>query len=108
MKIELPLTQEKKLTVIFRIEPGCLGPKGEEHVDKFCEFAQKKIDSVDADYVSWIIQSRHDKSLPEMEYKINNKKLNHEQAEKYLNLFKKELILWGINYGALITFKFPL
>jgi len=91
MKIKLPLEKEKKLTVIFRVEPGCLGPQGETLVDKFCEYAQDKIEPVDAEYVCWVIQARHDKYLPEMEYKINNKKLTHDKAEKYLSLFKKEL-----------------
>ena len=105
IKIKLPLDQEKKLTVIFRVEPGCLGPQGKSLVDKFCEYAQAKIDSVDAEYISWIIQARHDKSLPEMEYRINNKKLTHDKAEKYLSFLNKELdIFEGHLHDNLATY----
>ncbi len=91
MKIKLPLDQTKKLTVIFRVEAGCLGPKGNKIVDEFSVYAQNKLEHVDADYIHWIIEARHDKSMAEMEYKINNKKLSHDKAEKYLNMFDKKL-----------------
>ncbi len=91
MKHDLPLPQEKKLTVLFRIERGSLGPDGDKHMDDFCLFAQKELDSLDADYMHWEIIPRHDKSLPEMEYRINNKKLSHDKAAKYLELFGQDL-----------------
>jgi hypothetical protein len=91
MKIKLPLSREQKLTVLCRIEPGCLGPEGEAHIQEFCDFAQKQVESIDADFVHWELVPRHDKTLPEMQYKINGKKLSHDKAEKYLALFKKEL-----------------
>lgn len=91
MKINLPLPQEKKLTIVFRVEPGCLGPKGMDHINKFCGLAQKKFESIDSDFIHWEIIPRHDKSLPEMQYKINNKKLSSDKAEKYLTLFDKSL-----------------
>ena len=86
-----PLPQDKKLTVIFRVEPGCLGPTGEELVDAFCEFAQKKIMPLDADFIHWQIVPRKDKSEAELQYRINDKILSHEQASKYLTLFDKSL-----------------
>ena len=91
MKIKLPLNQDQKLNVIFRVEPGCLGPQGEGHVVDFCKSAQKMVETIDADFVHWVIIPRHDKSEPEMEYKIVNKKLSHDKAEKYLGLFDKSL-----------------
>jgi len=91
MTIPLPLARDKKLTVEFRIEPGCLGPDGKKHIDKFCVFAQKETESIDADFVYWILIPRHDKSLPEMQYKINNKILTHDKAAKYLAMFSKDL-----------------
>lgn len=91
MNIKSPLPQDKKLTVIFRVETGCLGPEGISHIDDFCNFAQKDIETVDADFVHWELIPRHDKTLPEMQYKINNKGLDHDKASKYLQLFNKDL-----------------
>lgn len=91
MKVNLPLPQDKKLNVTFRVESGCLGPEGDSLIDEFCNFAQQEVETLNADFVNWEIVPRHDKSLPEMEYKISNKKLSHDKAERYLELFEKEL-----------------
>lgn len=91
MKHNLPLPQDKKLTVLFRVEAGALGPEGDKHVDPFCVFAQKELLSLDSDYVHWELVPRHDKSLPEMEYMVNGKKLSHDMAAKYLEVFEQDL-----------------
>lgn len=91
MNIKLPLDQDKKLSVIFRVEAGCLGPQGEEHVAEFCLTAQKVVDKIDADFIQWEITPRHNKEMAEMEYKLMNKRLSHEKAAKYLALFDKNL-----------------
>jgi translation initiation factor 2 alpha subunit (eIF-2alpha) len=91
MAHNLPLPLYKKLTVIFRVEPGCLGPDGIDHIEGFCKFAKKKVTDLDADFVRWVITPRYDKSLAETEYNINNKLLDHAKAEKYLRVFNKEL-----------------
>ncbi|MFL0803976.1 MAG: hypothetical protein K6L81_09660 [Agarilytica sp.] len=91
MKHDLPLPEDKKLCVTYRVEPGCLGPEGAKHVVGFCEYAQKNIQSLDADYISWTITPRNDKSLPEMQYNVVGKRMNHAQAEKYLAVFDKSL-----------------
>lgn len=91
MGLELPLPLYKKLTVTFRVEPGCLGPDGANHIEKFCKYAKKQVSQLDSDFVRWVITPRNDKSLPETEYKTNNKKLDHDKAEKYLRVFGKEL-----------------
>ena len=91
MKTKLPLPQDKKLTVVFRVEPGCLGPDGKDHIEEFCRYAEKGVESVDSDFVHWEIVPRHDKSLPEMQYKVANKNLTHDQAAKYLEIFEKNL-----------------
>jgi len=91
MNIKLPLDEDKKLSVTFRLEAGCLGPEGETQIEAFCESAQKMINKINADFVIWNIVPRHDKKLPELEYKLNNKKLNHDKAVKYLSLFNKSL-----------------
>lgn len=91
MKNNLPLPQEKKLTIVFRVEPGCLGPQGAAHIEEFCRFAQKEFETVDADFIHWEIVPRHDKSLAEMQYQVNNKNLSHDKAAKYLTVFNKNL-----------------
>lgn len=87
----LPLSEDKKLSVTYRVEPGCLGPEGKNQVSEFCEFAQAELRSLDPDYISWNIVPRNDKTLPEMQYNVVGKRMNHAQAEKYLEMFDKNL-----------------
>ncbi|MBR9867726.1 MAG: hypothetical protein GYB20_11135 [Oceanospirillales bacterium] len=88
---DLPLTEEKKLLVIYRVESGCLGPEGAQLVDAFCDFAQKKFDSVDSDIIRWTIVPRNSKTLPEIEYNVVGKKISHIQAIRYLAFFGQNL-----------------
>jgi len=87
--VSLPLY--KKLNVLFRVEPGCLGPDGIDHVEGFCKFAKKTVSNLDSDYIRWVITPRYDKSLPEMEYKVRNKSLSQERATQYLDTLGKDL-----------------
>lgn len=91
MKNALPLPDEKKLLVTYRVEPGCLGPKGTELIVDFCVFAQKGIKHLDSDYIVWDITPRHEKSLPEIQFSVMGKRMSHAQAEKYLEVFGKSL-----------------
>lgn len=91
MTYELPLPLYKKLTVMFRVEPGCLGPDGKDHIEGFCKYAKKEVVGLHSDFIRWVITPRWDKSLPESEYKTNNKRLDHDKAEKYLSVFGQEL-----------------
>ena len=91
MKLTLPLPRDKKLTVLHRLEPGCLGPNGAEHIDAFCKIAEKQLQPVDADFVHWLLVPRFDKTLPETQYMIGDKKIRHEQAARYLRMFDMEL-----------------
>ena len=91
MKDKLPLPQNKKLKVVFRVEPGCLGPSGDQNVTPFCLYAEEQVATIDSDFVIWTIIPRFDKSRPEIEYKVGNKNLTHDKAAKYLNIFKKNL-----------------
>jgi hypothetical protein len=91
MNSRLPLPQDRKLTVLCRLEPGCLGPQGMDNIEVFCAFAQQQVAHVDADFVHWQLLPRYDKSLAEMQYKIGNKNLSHEQASRYLQMFNKNL-----------------
>ncbi len=91
MNTSSSLPEDKKLCVIYRVEPGCLGPEGKNHISKFCSFAQSELRSLDSEYVVWHIIPREDKALPEMQYNFVGKLITHSQAEKYLALFDKKL-----------------
>lgn len=91
MEFDLPLPLYKKLTVTFRVEPGCLGPDGMDHIEGFCKHAKKSVAELDSDFVRWVIVPRYDKSLAETEYKTNNKILDHNKAQMYLKVFGKDL-----------------
>jgi len=91
MKKALSLPEDRKLSVTYRVEPGCLGPSGAGKIVQFCEYAQENIQSLDAGYIIWNIVPRHDKTLPEMQYNVVGKRMNHAQAEKYLAIFGKNL-----------------
>lgn len=91
MKNNLPLPQDKKLTVVVRVEPGCLGPDGNVLVEEFCSAAHLEFEPIDSDFINWEVVPRFDKSLPEIQYKTINKILTYDQAAKYLELFNKNL-----------------
>lgn len=88
--MQTPSSANHTLTVMLRVEPGCLGPEGKDYVEEFCRFAQEKNETVD-EFVRWEIIPRHDKNLPEIQYKVANKNLSHEQATKYLEVFERDI-----------------
>ena len=85
------IPEDRKLTIVCRVEPGCLGPQGAEHVVEFCHFSQQKFQAIEADIINWDIMPRYDKSQAELQYKINNKVLSQDKAEKYFRLFEKDI-----------------
>ncbi len=89
MPVSIP--EDKKLTVVFRVEPGCLGPEGAQYIDAFCEYSTQQFKCIDADCVIWKIVPRKDKKLPEVEYFALNKRLNTGQANTYLSVLEKDL-----------------
>lgn len=89
MKTELP--QEKKLIVEYRVEGGCLGPTGDNYVDGFCDFARIELASWEADLINWVFVPRKDKSIAELQYKIEEKNLSREQAKRFLQSFGKSI-----------------
>lgn len=91
MKLNLPLPEDKKLRVIFRVEPGSLGPDGALHIEPFCQQAMAVFKTIDADFIAWKILPRSDKSLAEMAFKVADKNLSHDQADQYLAVFGKSL-----------------
>jgi hypothetical protein len=86
-----PLDNDKKLNVVFRVEPGSLGPKGMEYVEDYCVRAQQELGSRLENFVSWQFVPRYDKSKPEIEYGVGHKKITNTQAEKYLSLFGQDM-----------------
>jgi len=91
MKTDLPLSEDMKLSVTFRVEPGCLGPQGSSHIAQFCDEAQQEFQSLDADLIIWDVVPRSDKSLPEIQFALAGKRISSSQAEQYLALFDKVL-----------------
>ena len=85
------LADNKKLTIIFRVEPGCLGPEGDKLIEDFCVYSNSHIQDFEAEMINWQILPRNDKSLEEMQYMLNDKRLSEEKAQRYLNMFNKEI-----------------
>jgi len=79
-----------KITVICRVEPGCLGPDGADHVVEFCKLGQKEFDLIDSDHVNWEIIPRLDKNKAEIQYKLNDRYLSEQQASLYLKALGKD------------------
>lgn len=73
------------LNVLFRIEPGCLGPSGKEHVEAFCSFVDDALNA--PAFAAYTIVPRYDKSLPEWEYSVRGKRLGDEQVNTLLERF---------------------
>lgn len=89
--LEAALAEDRKLIMEFRLEAGCLGPDGESHIDTFCQRLNEHFAKTDANFMIWKFIPRHDRSLPEKQYKINGKKISREQAHKYLAMFGRDI-----------------
>ena len=89
MKNTLPLSDNKILFVTCRIEAGCLGPKGNEYIVDFCTYAQSELRTFASDHMNLNVEPRNDKTLPEMQYTLADKRISHLQAKKYLARFDK-------------------
>jgi hypothetical protein len=94
---------EKQLTVIARVEPGSLGPDGLDKIEGFCRHANQNMVSVGQRYTRWRIIPRYDKTLPEMEYYIQHKKLNNFQVSKYLGFFQTDLEVFEEAFSVHLT-----
>jgi len=91
MKVIAPLSEDRKLTLVLRVESGCLGPDGSNHIEDFCPAAQTEMKKINSDFINWEVLPRFDRRLPEIQYKAANKTLTHEQAKKYLALFDTKI-----------------
>ncbi|QYJ77065.1 MULTISPECIES: hypothetical protein [Shewanella] len=79
------------LQIHHRLEPGCLGPDGVNHVEAFCRLAQEAMKQVSPGICRWQLEPRYDKRLAEMSYFLGAKQLTREQAGKYLQLFGEDI-----------------
>lgn len=84
MSRNIQLNEEKKLTVVFRVEPGSLGPEGSDSVVAFCQYCHSQLFAIGGDLIRCEIIPRDDKSLPELEYRVRGQQLSDLQAKKYL------------------------
>jgi len=89
MHTEIP--EDNKLIVECRIEAGCLGPAGDEHVVGFCDFAKHEFSSWEKEVIQWRFMPRLDESSAELQYKFAEKNLSRGQAKKYLLRFEKNI-----------------
>ncbi|MDD1794235.1 hypothetical protein L4D06_16730 [Enterovibrio makurazakiensis] len=74
-----------KLSVICRLEPGCLGPQGADKIDDFCQYITQEMQALNTDHIALDVVPRNDKSLPEMQFNVLGKKMTQDQAAKYLS-----------------------
>lgn len=86
-----PIPENKILTLVYRVEPGCLGPEGISQIEDFCQFAQSNISTASHDFLSMKIIPRYDKTISELQYQINQKILSQDQVVKYLSIFKQDI-----------------
>lgn len=85
MAPRLPLY--KKLSILIRLEPGCLGPDGKNHIEVFCSDAKPKLKSFHGGIIRWNIEPRYDKSLPEIEYQLHKETVSNKQLEDFFTEF---------------------
>ena len=91
MKNDPAIPPDKKLTLLYRLEPGCLGPSGKEYIEEFCRYAQEKFATLHADILQCEIVPRHDKSLAEIQYKLKDRLLAQDKVAKYLSAFNRNI-----------------
>lgn len=85
------IPDNKKILVLFRVEPGSLGPDGNQYIEDFCDFAQQQLQACANPYIQWSIVPRFDKQLVEMEFQISSRKLSRDKVNLYLNAFGENL-----------------
>jgi len=83
-------TLSTKLTVIYYVEAGCLGLKGEQLIHHFCDFMSKKLDQVSNELCTWSVQPLININKPHIEYFIQ-KQLTGDQAQQFLQKHNKDI-----------------
>ncbi|MDM7861538.1 hypothetical protein QTP81_13125 [Alteromonas sp. ASW11-36] len=85
MAPRLPLY--KKLSILIRLEPGCLGPEGKDYIEAFCTHAKPELKRFHGGIIRWKIEPRYDKSLPEIEYQLNKTPASHNDVKTFFSEF---------------------
>lgn len=91
------------ITVLYRVEPGCLGPEGKFFIEDFCAYANEIFGNVLCEHIDWLFVPRHDKTLPEIQYQYKERNLSREMAQK---LFKIKSIDID-NFEELVNERLP-
>ena len=81
----MQISDDKKIQLLYRVEPGCLGPQGMEYIEGFCNYANQQISS--PYYALYQFTARLDKSKAERQYSINGRLLSQQHAQVYLARF---------------------
>lgn len=84
-------TSKMCLAILYRIEPGCLGPQGVDDVEDFAIVAQKYFNLTCVDRISWEVVPRYNKRLAEFQYSVAGKGLDREQAATLLKAYSLKL-----------------
>ncbi|MBR9727197.1 hypothetical protein ACFOD0_01245 [Shewanella intestini] len=89
---------DRQLTILYRLEPGCLGPDGIDHIEAFCLLVQKAFIKKLQPIYQLNVVPRYDKSLAEIQFSIGNKVLNDDQADAFFNAagLEQQKIIDGI------------
>lgn len=82
----MQLSDDKKLHLLYRVEPGCLGPTGAQMIERFCDYANEQLSA--PYFAHYHFTPRFDKSKPELQYSINAKLLSEQHAQAYLAHFE--------------------
>ncbi|MBQ4838069.1 hypothetical protein [Pseudoalteromonas luteoviolacea] len=72
------------LYIQLRLEPGCMGPQGKDHIEAFCQ--KENAGPWQNQFATVCVVPRYDKTLPEWEYRVKNKLLSAEQASKFISM----------------------
>ncbi|MCL1142494.1 hypothetical protein [Shewanella gaetbuli] len=80
-----------KLVILYRLEPGCLGPDGLDHIEVFCQIAQRALATLNANICYWQLTPRFDKSLAELQYSLAGKTLTRDKAAIYVSACQADL-----------------
>ncbi|MCF6441280.1 hypothetical protein L1077_17735 [Pseudoalteromonas luteoviolacea] len=72
------------LYIQLRLEPGCMGPQGKDHIEAFCK--KENASPWQNQFATVSVVPRYDKTLPEWEYRVKNKLLSTEQADKFISM----------------------
>lgn len=81
------MNKDMRIQLLYRVEPGCLGADGIDHIEAFCQFAANKI--LPPSYAIFSFIPRYDKLLDEKEYTLMNRKLSGDQVISYFEKIDK-------------------